>query len=65
MPYLPVRAGRSRVGWIVYPPLGTAVALLNLAFVLACLAAYAVRRFTRRSAIIATRLPQPPDRDAG
>jgi len=35
-------------GWLVYPALGTTVAMLNVAFVLACVAAYAVRCRTRR-----------------
>ena len=30
-------------GWIAYPALGTAVALLNAAFVLACIVAVAAR----------------------
>jgi hypothetical protein len=35
-------------GWLVNPALRTRVAMLNVAFVLACLAAYAARCLTRR-----------------
>jgi len=35
-------------GRLVYPALGTTMAMLNMAFGLACLAAYAARCLTRR-----------------
>jgi hypothetical protein len=41
-------------GWIIYLPLGTAMAILSLTFVLACLTAYVTRRTLRRGS--------PPDR---
>jgi hypothetical protein len=34
-------------GWLVYPALGTMVAMLNAAFVLTCLAAYVLRCLIR------------------